>query len=89
MNIISDSRKVLNSIYNLLKGDSYTLVVNIWMEKMAKELHMSKQHLNLCIHYLIVSGYITGDFTYSTQENYSKEVAFTAKGIEKIENVVL
>lgn len=59
------------------------------MGKMAEELNISKKHLNLCIHYLIVSGYITGDFTYNPQENSSKEIIFTAKGIEKIENAVL
>ncbi len=89
MNIVLDSRKVLNAIYNLLEDDSYTLVIDIWMDKMSEELNMSKKHLNLCIHYLIVGGYITGDFTYNPQENSCKKVIFTAKGIEKIENATL
>lgn len=89
MDIVLDSRKILNAIYKLLKDDSYTLVVDVGMDKMAEELNMSKEHLNLCIHYLIVGGYITGDFVYNPQKNSSKKVIFTAKGIEKVENTVL
>lgn len=89
MNIILDSRRTLHAIYNLIDNDSFSLVVNISTDKMAKELNMSKKHLNLCIHYLIVGGYITGDCAYNPQEDSSKEVIFTAKGIEKIENTVL
>lgn len=89
MNIVLDSRKVLNAIYNLLDDESYSLVVNINVDKMAQELNMSKKHLNLCIHYLSAGGYISGDIAYNPQEKSSKEVIFTAKGIEKIENAVL
>lgn len=89
MNIVLDSRKVLQAIYDLIGNESYSLVVKIDIGKMAEELNMSRKHLNLCIHYLIVSGYITGDFAYNPQENSSKEVIFTAKGIEKIENAIL
>lgn len=89
MNIVLDSRKVLQAIYALIDNESYSLVVKIDVGKMAEKVNMSRQHLNLCIHYLIASGYITGDFAYNHQENSSKEVIFTAKGIEKIENVIL
>lgn len=89
MNIVLDSRKVLQAIYDLIDNESYSLVVKIDVGKMAEKVNMSRQHLNLCIHYLITSGYITGDFAYNPQENSSKEVIFTAKGIEKIENVIL
>lgn len=89
MNIILDSRKVLKAIYQLIDDNAHSLVVSIWMDKMAEELNMSKEHLNLCIHYLILGEYITGDFCFNNQENSSKEVIFTAKGIEKVENVTL
>lgn len=89
MNIILDSKKVLSAIYNLLDDESYSLVVNINVDIMAQELNMSKKHLNLCIHYLNAGGYITGDIAYNPQENSYKEVILTAKGIEKIENVIL
>lgn len=89
MNIVLDSRKVLNAIYKLIDNTSYTLVVDIWMDKMAEELNMSKEHLNLCIHYLILSEYITGDFRFNNQKNSTKEIILTAKGIEKVENVTL
>ena len=33
MNIVLDSRKVLNAIYNLLEDNSYTLVVKyVWVK---------------------------------------------------------
>lgn len=89
MNIVLDSRNVLNAIYKLIDNNAYSLAVNIWMDKMAEELNMSKEHLNLCIHYLILGEYITGDFCFNNQKNSTKEIVFTAKGIEKVENTTL
>lgn len=89
MQIVSDSKKVLNEIYGLLDDNSYTLVIKVPMDTVAKKLNMSKEHLNLCIHYLILSEYMTGDFVFNPQENSSKEIIFTAKGIEKVENSTL
>ncbi len=89
MQIVSDSKKVLSAIYNLLDDGSYTLVIKVPMDDIAKKLNMSKEHLNLCIHYLILGEYITGDFVFNPQENSMKEIIFTAKGIEKVENSTL
>lgn len=89
MNIVLDSKRVLNAIYNLLTDSSFTLVVKIPLDSMATDLNISRERLNLCIHYLIVSGYITGDFTYYNQPDATKEVIFTALGINKVENTTL
>lgn len=61
MQIVLDSRRVLEEIYGLLNNDSYTLMVNVHMDSTAKKLNMSKEHLNLCIHYLIECGYLKCD----------------------------
>ena len=89
MQIVSDSKKVLSEIYGLLDDNSYTLVIKVPMDEVAKKLNMSKEHLNLCIHYLILGEYVTGDFVFNPQENSTKEIIFTAKGIEKVENSTL
>lgn len=89
MQIVSDSKKVLSEIYGLLDDNSYTLVIKVPMDEIAKKLNMSKEHLNLCIHYLILGEYVTGDFVFNPQENSTKEIIFTAKGIEKVENSTL
>ena len=36
-------------------------MVNVHMDSTAKKLNMSKEHLNLCIHYLIECGYLKCD----------------------------
>lgn len=89
MNIVLDSRKVLNAIYELLDESSYTLVVKFHTSEMADKLDMSKEKLNLCIHYLIVAGYITGDYAFNNQDSATKELTLTALGINKVENAVL
>lgn len=89
MDIVLDSRRVLSAIYNLLTEDSYTLVVKVPLTEMASELGISKEKLNLCIHYLIVAGYVTGDYIYKTQPDATKELIFTALGINKAENMIL
>ena len=89
MQIVSDSKKVLSEIYGLLDDNSYMLVIKVPMHEMAKKLNMSKELLNLCIHYLILGEYVTEDFVFNPQENSSKEIIFTAKGIEKVENSTL
>ena len=89
MNIILDSRRVLNAIYELLTESSYSLVIRFSMSEMANRLNMSKEKLNLCIHYLIVAGYVTGDFTFNNQPNATKELILTELGINKVENMTL
>lgn len=89
MQIVSDSKRVLREIYDLLDDNSYTLVINVPMDETSKKLNMSKEYLNLCIHYLILGEYVTGDFIFVHQKNSSKEIIFTAKGIEKVENSTL
>lgn len=89
MQIISDSKRVLREIYDLLNDNSYSLVINVPMDEISKKLNMSKKYLNLCIHYLILGEYVTGDFVFNHQEDSSKEIILTAKGIEKVENSTL
>lgn len=89
MNIVLDSRRVLNALYGLITENSPTLVVEFIIDEMAASVNMSKERVNLCIHYLIVSGYITGNFTYDNQKNAKKQLTFTALGINKIENTTL
>lgn len=89
MQIVTDSKKVLNEIYSLIKENSHCLLVKIPMDQTAEKLNMSKEHLNLCIHYLILSEYITGDPIFNSQNNSTKEVTITAKGIDKVENALL
>lgn len=86
MNIILDSTEVLYALYRLLNDNSSVLMVDVCMDDMAKELNMTKEHLNCCIHYLILSEYINGDVAYSTQENFYKRITFTASGIIKCES---
>lgn len=86
MQIVTDSRKVLKEIYNLLNNKSYTLVVNISMNNTAEKLNMSKEHLNLCIHYLIECGYLKGDFIFNRNENSFKEVFVLPPAINMIED---
>lgn len=87
MQIVSDSNRVLQEVYNLLNEDSYTLVIKIPMNDTAKKLNMSMKHLNLCIHYLIECGYLKGDFCYSDNEKDNKEVFILPAAIDKIESV--
>lgn len=89
VNIVLDSRRVLNALYELITENSSTLEIEINTDEMASAVNMSKQHLNLCIHYLIASGYVTGSFTYDNQKNAKKQLTFTALGINKIENTAL
>lgn len=89
MQIVFDSSKVLQVIYNKLQETSSSLYIVIGMENMAKELSMSKQHLNLCIHYLIESGYLKGDSSFSTNVDSSKKVLLTPTAINYIENTKL
>ena len=89
MQIVADSKVVLQEIYNLLDDDSYSLVVHIPMDSIAEKLKMSKKHLNLCIHYLIECGYLKGDFCYNNSENSSKEVFILPSTINKCEHGTL
>lgn len=89
VNIVLDSRRVLNALYELITENSSTLEIEVNTDEVAAAVNMSKQHLNLCIHYLIVSGFITGSFTYDNQKNAKKPLTFTTLGINKIENTVL
>lgn len=89
MNIVLDSRRVLTALYELITENSSTLEIEVNTEEMSATVNMSKQHLNLCIHYLIISGFITGSFAYDNQKNAKKQLVFTALGINKIENTAL
>lgn len=85
MKIVLDSNKVLVSIYNLLNENSYTLYIEFNMENLAKEVNMTKEHLNLCIHYLIDGGYIQGDYAYDKNTDIKKKVMITSMAIKEIE----
>ena len=89
MQIVADSKIVLQKVYELLDNESYTLVVRIPMDEMAEKLNMSKKHLNLCIHYLIECGYLKGDFCYNNNENSTKEVFVLPLAINKCEHATL
>lgn len=85
MKIVLDSNKVLVSIYNLLNENSYALYIEFNMENLAKEVNMTKEHLNLCIHYLIDGGYIQGDYAYDKNTGIKKKVMITSMAIKEIE----
>lgn len=85
MKIVLDSNKVLVSIYNLLNENSYTLYIEFNMENLAKEVNMTKEHLNLCINYLIDGGYIQGDYAYDKNTDIKKKVMITSMAIKEIE----
>lgn len=86
MKIVSDSKKVLRALYNLLNENSYELTVEVHTNDMAANLNITRQHLNLCIHYLISSGYIEGSYLYDYNENSVMKYTLTAFAINKIEN---
>lgn len=86
MNIITDSKKVLTGIYNLMNEDSYCLVVKIPYKEFTEKYNMTREHLNLCIHYLIEAGYIKGDFIFNKDENVTKEVTILPSGIRIVED---
>ena len=46
---------------------------------------MTRQHLNLSIHYLIEAGYIKGDYCYNNSENATKEVTILSPTIIAVE----
>lgn len=73
----------------MLNDKSYTLVVEVPMDSTAKKLNMSNEHLNLCIHYLIESGYLKGDFVFDTNKDSIKEVFILPPTINKCENALL
>ena len=50
---------------------------------------MTNEHLSLCIHYLVLGGYLTGDISYNTQDGAKKKLTFTTLGINRVENVTL
>lgn len=89
MQIVSDSKKVLSEIYNLLDDNSYALVIEVNIDSLAEKLKMSNKYLNLCIHYLVLGEYITGDIAFNHQKGATKKLTLTAKGIEKVENSTL
>ncbi len=89
MDIIMTSKRVLQEVYALLTEKSCALYVSIPMDDMAEKLHISTETLNLCIHYLIESGYLKGDFTYNRNSGATKQVLITPLAINKIENTTL
>lgn len=86
MQIVTDSKKVLQEIYKLLNEDSHSLVVNVSIDSIAEKLNMSKQHLNLCIHYLIESNYLRGDFCFDNSKNSNKEIYVLPLAVNHCEN---
>lgn len=89
MNIIMDSKRILIGIYNLLNDNSYCLVVKISYKEFSDKYNMTRQHLNLCIHYLIESGYIKGDYCFNDSEDVTKEVTILPSAIMIVENTRL
>lgn len=89
MQIVANSKVVLQEIYQLLDNDSYTLVVQIPMDTVADKLKISKEHLNLCVHYLIECGYLKGDFAFNRNNNSTKEVTVLPSAIDKCEHASL
>lgn len=89
MQIVADSKNVLREIYSLLDDNSYSLVVSVSMNDISKKLNISEKRLNLCIHYLIESGYLRGDFSYNRNENATKEITILPSTINKIEHTSL
>lgn len=81
MNLITDSKRILTGIYDLLTEDSYCLVVRIPYAEFIQKYNMTRQHLNLCIHYLIEAGYINGDYCFNNSEDVTKEVTILPKTI--------
>lgn len=88
MKIITDAKRVLLGIYNLLNEDSYCLVVKIDCKEFAEEYNMTIEHLNLCIHYLIEAGYIKGDFCFNRNNDATKEVTILPKTIQLEESTI-
>lgn len=86
MNVITDSKKILTGIYNLLNENSHCLVVKITYKEFSEKYNMTREHLNLCIHYLIEAGYIKGDFVFNENENATKEVTILPTAIRIEEN---
>lgn len=86
MTIIADSRRVLQGIYDLLDDNSYCLVVEIPYKEFTEKYEMTRQHLNLCIHYLIETGYIKGSYCFNNSENEIKEVTVLPPTIMLEEN---
>lgn len=89
MNIIMDSKMVLGGIYHLLNDNSYCLVVQISYKEFAEKYNMTRQHLNLCIHYLIEAGYIKGDYCFDDRADATKEVTVLPSTIMIAENTRL
>ena len=89
MQIVLESKRVLEALYKLLTEDSYCLTVKLSMKQFAEKLNISNKHLNLCLHYLVSAGYITCDVAFNSQENAEKDITFTALGINKVENQFL
>ncbi len=89
MKIIDDSKKVLKEIYQLLDINSSTLNVNIPINTISEKLDMSLQHVNLCIHYLIESGYLRGDYRFDTRQDATKSIFILPRAIYECENGLL
>lgn len=89
MNIVSDSKRVLLGLYQMLTDESYSLNIEFKVCDMAKEVNMSNKHLNLCIHYLVSAGYITGDIAFNNSDDAKKTLTMTALGIEKVEKEIV
>ena len=89
MTIVEDSRRVLKAMYNLITEDSYSLVVEFKIADICNTVNMTNEHLSLCIHYLVLGGFLTGDISYNTQDGAKKKLTFTTLGINRVENVTL
>ena len=89
MTIVEDSRRVLKAMYNLITKDSYSLVVEFKIADMCDIVNMTNEHLSLCIHYLVLGGYMTGDVSFNKQDGAKKTLTFTILGVNRIENMTL
>lgn len=88
MTIVEDSRRVLNALYNLITENSNSLAVEINIPDVCKTVNMTKEHLNLCMHYLALGEYISIDTEFK-QTDEKRKIIFTVLGINKIEHTAV
>lgn len=88
MTIVEDSRRILNALYNLITENSNSLSVEFGIPDVCKKVNMTKEHLSLCIHYLVLGEYIIIDTDFK-QTDERRKIIFTVLGINKIEETIL
>lgn len=88
MTIVEDSRRVLNALYNLITENSNSLSVEFGIPDVCETVNMTKEHLSLCIHYLVLGEYIIIDTEFK-QTDERRKIILTVLGINKIEKAIL